>query len=276
MINIRQDFDQTFTDYNHIIQSYTISTSANFPFNSTSKTRYVIELDECIYVDDTHLFSIAGYALSTAKAPTSSNTYYITPIQSISQITPVFPYLVEFPPANAGETISIDYYGIGSPITVTSFNTLNNPIGDIHMFGGAAAPSGWLICDGSAVSRATYGGLFTIIGTVFGIGDGVNTFNLPDMRAATPAGVGTSTGFTANETVALGVKSNDQMQGHLHPLVIWRNITGGSGSIRADTVETNSATVYTASPYTDGVNGTPRTGNVTKGKTIGVNFIIKY
>ena len=51
-------------------------------------------------------------------------------------------------------------------------------------WGGAIAdiPTGWLLCNGSAISRATYSALFTAIGTIHGVGDGSTTFNLPDLR----------------------------------------------------------------------------------------------
>lgn len=58
--------------------------------------------------------------------------------------------------------------------------------GDIIPYGGSSAPSGYLLCDGGAVSRATYATLFTAIGTSFGPGDGSTTFNLPDMRNMFP------------------------------------------------------------------------------------------
>lgn len=49
------------------------------------------------------------------------------------------------------------------------------------MFAGSTAPSGFLMCDGSAVSRTTYADLFDEIGTTYGNGDGSSTFNLPDL-----------------------------------------------------------------------------------------------
>lgn len=64
------------------------------------------------------------------------------------------------------------------------------PIGSIKMYGGAAAPSGWLKCDGSAVSRTTYNKLFEAIGTAYGAGDGSTTFNLPDLTDRMPIGAG--------------------------------------------------------------------------------------
>lgn len=56
------------------------------------------------------------------------------------------------------------------------------PIGSVQAYMGDTAPSGWLMCDGSPVSRITFARLFTITGTRFGEGDGVSTFNVPDTR----------------------------------------------------------------------------------------------
>lgn len=55
------------------------------------------------------------------------------------------------------------------------------PAGTIISFAGNSAPTGFLICDGAAVSRNTYAKLFAAIGTIYGAGDGSSTFNLPDM-----------------------------------------------------------------------------------------------
>ena len=49
------------------------------------------------------------------------------------------------------------------------------------------APTGWLLCNGDAVSRSTYADLFAVIGTTFGVGDGSTTFNVPDFRGRVPA-----------------------------------------------------------------------------------------
>jgi microcystin-dependent protein len=71
------------------------------------------------------------------------------------------------------------------------------PVGVIEMFAGSAAPNGWLVCDGSTVSRKTYSDLFKIIGTTYGAGNSNDTFTLPDMRGRCPIGVGTGTYVTA-------------------------------------------------------------------------------
>lgn len=64
----------------------------------------------------------------------------------------------------------------------------STPIGTITAYGGSTAPSGWLMCDGSEVSRAEYSLLFDAIGTAYGDGDGSTTFNLPSMAGRTTIG----------------------------------------------------------------------------------------
>lgn len=55
-------------------------------------------------------------------------------------------------------------------------------VGEIKMYAGSTAPAGWLLCDGTAVSRATYAPLFALVGTTYGAGDGSTTFNLPNCK----------------------------------------------------------------------------------------------
>ena len=49
------------------------------------------------------------------------------------------------------------------------------PSGTVITFAGSAAPLGWMLCDGSEVGRAEFANLFEVIGTTYGVGDGVNT-----------------------------------------------------------------------------------------------------
>lgn len=67
-----------------------------------------------------------------------------------------------------------------------NYNTL---IGSIFMYAGSTAPTGYLICDGSAVSRSTYSDLFSVIGTTYGTGDGSTTFNIPNLKGKVIVGV---------------------------------------------------------------------------------------
>ena len=70
------------------------------------------------------------------------------------------------------------------------------PAGSILWYAKTTAPAGYLICDGSAVSRTDYARLFAAIGTAFGSGNGSTTFTLPDLRAKFVRGTGTSNGYT--------------------------------------------------------------------------------
>jgi microcystin-dependent protein len=66
-------------------------------------------------------------------------------------------------------------------------------IGEIRVFAGSFAPQGWAFCNGATLSIAQNSVLFSLLGTTYG-GDGVNTFNVPDMRSRVPIGTGTVPG----------------------------------------------------------------------------------
>lgn len=75
------------------------------------------------------------------------------------------------------------------------------PPGITLPYGGTTAPNGYILCDGSAVSRTTYAALFAILSTTYGVGDGSTTFNVPDLRQRFPLGKATSgTGSTLGGT----------------------------------------------------------------------------
>lgn len=103
----------------------------------------------------------------------------------------------------------------GKSIIQSKMNT-DLPSGSIVMYGGSVAPGGWLLCDGSAISRTAYSGLFGRIGTTFGVGDGSTTFNLPDFGGIFPRGAGTNTQLSDSSSTAfaatLGTYQDDAMQ----------------------------------------------------------------
>ena len=85
------------------------------------------------------------------------------------------------------------------------------PTGSVIPFAGKTAPTGWLMCQGQAVSRTTYAQLFSVIGTTFGSGDGSTTFNLPDIRGRVAVGVDSDAnlgGTAGAPTVALTADQN--------------------------------------------------------------------
>lgn len=72
------------------------------------------------------------------------------------------------------------------------------PIGTVLDFAGAVAPTNFLLCYGQAISRAVYTDLFAVIGTAYGSGDGISTFNIPDLRGRVSAGKDDMGGASAN------------------------------------------------------------------------------
>ena len=99
------------------------------------------------------------------------------------------------------------------------------PAGMISAFGGILAPEGYLICDGSEVSRTDYDDLFNVIGDIYGDGDGLTTFNLPDLTSRTPSGAGNghSLGDVAGAEEVTIAEGN--MPAHSHSLTM--NAVGG-------------------------------------------------
>lgn len=65
------------------------------------------------------------------------------------------------------------------------------PVGVVQAFAGSTIPTGWLLCDGSAVSRTNYAALYAVIGTTYGAGNGSTTFNLPNLTDKFIQGSGT-------------------------------------------------------------------------------------
>lgn len=87
------------------------------------------------------------------------------------------------------------------------------PSGAFTWYCGSSAPTGWLECDGSAVSRTTYSDLFTAIGTTFGSGDGSTTFNIPDLH--------TNNRFIRaadGSTINVGSTQTDAFPSHTHTI----------------------------------------------------------
>lgn len=82
------------------------------------------------------------------------------------------------------------------------------PPGAVLPFAGETPPTGWLVCDGSAVSRSTYAELYAYIGTLYGAGNGSTTFNLPDLRNQFVRG--------SSSTRPVGNTESDQLGSHSH------------------------------------------------------------
>ena len=96
-------------------------------------------------------------------------------------------------------------------LDVAALTAIITPPAMMAPYAGAAAPSGWLLCNGAAVSRATYAALYAALGgasSPYGQGDGTTTFNVPDTRGRALMGAGTGTGLTARVLgAAIGTES---------------------------------------------------------------------
>jgi microcystin-dependent protein len=144
--------------------------------------------------------------------------------------------------------------------------------GAIVMWGTASAPTGWLLCDGSAVSRTTYAALFAILSTIYGVGDGSTTFNLPDLRGRVPvgknAGTFSSLGATGGEETHTLTAS--EIPAHTHNITTYQSgAAGGNGNVNAGN-SANSGTAITD----NGTGGGGAHNNLPPYLTI--NFVIKY
>lgn len=90
----------------------------------------------------------------------------------------------------------------GTDLATVSQVNATIPTGTIWQYAAGSAPSGWLICDGSAVNRTTYAALFAAISTTYGAGDGSTTFNVPDLVRRTPVGKGSSDSLGNSDGIA--------------------------------------------------------------------------
>ena len=168
------------------------------------------------------------------------------------------------------------------------------PGGVIFPFAGSAAPTGWLLCDGAAISRTVYARLFAAIGTTYGVGAGSTTFNLPNSQGVFLRGAGSQTISALTYSGTLGAKQNDQIQGHYHNKSETAHTHAAAGDTAARAAGANTgwgiaagqtnalagvqsavSNVLITNPSSDGSNGTPRTGTETQPANVTVNYIIK-
>lgn len=169
------------------------------------------------------------------------------------------------------------------------------PTGFIAMFGGSTPPSGALICNGSAISRATYANLFAVIGTTYGEGDSSTTFNLPNFTDKFARGnvIGVGGGSdTHSHSFDVTGATTDTVLDHLHtvdPPITQSGVNdsggvgGGIGSAAAknthrhnvDIPEFDSGSAGSHSHTLNTYNDTTENGNNVPAYT-GVNFIIWY
>lgn len=109
-------------------------------------------------------------------------------------------------------------------VTANPTWTFTLPIGSILPYGGSSSPSGYLLCDGSVVSRTTYAALYAVVGHSFGTDPGSGNFYLPDMRGRIPLGKDDMGGTSADRVTNVqadtigGVEGDENSQAHTHVL----------------------------------------------------------
>lgn len=183
-----------------------------------------------------------------------------------------------------------------SPYSEVANNATLFPAGMIMPFAGPAEniPAGWLLCDGSAISRSQYANLYNAIGVCWGTGDGASTFNLPDLRGMFLRGVSGDSGNDpdAENRVVLtdnGGNTGNNVGSYQGDAI--RNITGtiwGSGIAWPDLGGDGAFEVYatgaghSSSDAHDGrgfnfdASRVVPVGSDNRPKNVYVTYIIKY
>lgn len=186
-------------------------------------------------------------------------------------------YLQSGLPAGGGDIVANNLYMFsydGTNMILLNPSSSLFPPGTMLDYAGASVPAGFLLCDGSALSRTTYAALFSAIGTTWGVGDGSTTFNLPDARRRTSIGSGgTGTGTIGNAVGDTGGEENHtltvgEIPSHTHQYSS-REGTAASGVFGGDfpiTVQTQT---------TDGGTGGNGSHNTMQPSMV-VTKIIKY
>ena len=144
------------------------------------------------------------------------------------------------------------YYDGSSWLQISSSATITIPADVISQYAGETATSGYLLCDGSDVSRTTYAALFAVIGTTYGSGNGSTTFNLPDLRQRVPVGK-----YSSGTFATLGVKGGAEnitlsitnLPSHTHD-VNPSSFTSASEGAHTHTVDPPSTSTSTDGSHT--------------------------
>lgn len=139
------------------------------------------------------------------------------------------------------------------------------PHGAVMAFARNTAPTGWLECDGAAVSRMTYADLFDAIGITFGSGNGSTTFNLPDIRGEFIRGWDHDRGIDNGRT--FGSLQADEFKSHTHTY-LRTNIVKASFANSTNGVDNTTP----QSSVNTGSSG----GTETRPRNIALMYCIKY
>lgn len=178
--------------------------------------------------DPTEAVNVTQSFTSTAdQAPEAIRGYWLTRTSDGA--------LIWFEAFDGPVTVEFDEDEIQITPRITLDDREGNDVqtGTITAFGGEDAPTGWLLCDGSAVSRTTFAGLFAVIGTSYGSGDGSTTFELPDLRQRFPLGLADSgTGAALGDTGGAIDHAHDLDTASSHAKIFISAAGNGVGQLR--------------------------------------------
>ena len=178
---------------------------------------------------------------------------------------------------------NIDSAAITTDKLATNTIQLLTPTGSVTQYAGSSAPTGWMFCDGAAVSRTTYAALFAVIGTTFGSGDGTTTFNLPDLKGRVPVGkavAGTFASLAATGGAETHTLTTAQIPSHQHNVSEYvHSVTQSNALTTHNHTADGTLSVTSSGSHTHGVSDpqhrhtevSSATGTVTTAYTTGTN-----
>lgn len=172
----------------------------------------------------------------------------------------------------------------GDHLTNKTYVDGRNPTGEVKMWATNTAPTGYLECNGAAVSRTTYAALFSVIGTTWGVGDGSTTFNVPDLRGEFVRGWDHGKGTDSGRTFASA--QSDAIKNHVHTGNTTATTASLGGVQSIDNAQTGGSAIrlgtggslpnvdFPALPFTTG-NNTGGSTVETRPRNVALMFIIK-
>lgn len=280
-------------------------------FPSTSSSEWIDpSVSGLSYIAATQ-FSVLGDATASfpasirVKATCTAGTIYGSVTDSSAGGSPqVTTVTVAWDSGSLDSGLSEIYTGIFSPVNSSVPSSFGLVTGLVLPYAGTTAPTGWLLCYGQAISRTTYATLFAVCGTSFGAGDGVNTFNIPDLRGRMIIGPDNMGGGAANRVAAAtapgatgGAESVDlshthttgdhtlsesEIPSHKHTGAVNGNKYAGDNGATMWDFSTNTATATTGLTGGGGAHNHGTTGSSGSATQAimnpyqAINFIIRY
>ena len=175
-----------------------------------------------------------------------------------------------------GTEIDNEFNAISTAIATkadTSAVPLAVPPGAVFHFAMTTAPTGYLVCDGSAVSRTTYSDLFDAIGTTFGEGNGSSTFNLPDLQGQFIRGYNDNASTGKDAGRVFGSEQDDAVSDHNH-LMAKNNTTANGFSNEGESDFYAGYYKYLAMSGGAGETGNTGGGVDNSNQTDAMNFLV--